>query len=231
MTHRILIVEDDPPLAEVLRYNLEGEGFETVLAADGREALLLLEEDPPDLVVLDWMLPKLSGIDVCNAMRHKPELRSVPVIMLTARGAEHDRVRGLDAGADDYVTKPFSPRELIARIRAVLRRASAVPEGEPLRAGGIVMDLDTHLVHRDDREVILAPTEFRLLKVLIERPGRVYSREQLLDLVWGRDIYVESRTVDVHIRRLRVALNADGAPDLIRTVRSAGYSLDPGNAA
>ena len=230
MTARILIVEDDPPLAEVLRYNLEGEGFRTEHAADGREALLSLEEQAPDLVVLDWMLPELSGLDVCRAMRRKVELRSVPVIMLTARGEEYDRVRGLDSGADDYITKPFSPRELIARIRAVLRRAAAVPEGEPLRAGGIVLDIETHRVHRGEREVTLAPTEFRLLKVLMERPGRVYSREQLLDLVWGRDIYVESRTVDVHIRRLRIALNAGGAPDLIRTVRSAGYSLDPANA-
>ncbi len=226
----ILVVEDEAPLAEVLRYNLEGEGFRVAVAGDGRAALEKLEESPPDLVVLDWMLPETSGLEICRTMRRRPELRSVPVIMLTAKGEETDRVRGLDAGADDYVVKPFSPKELVARVRAVLRRTKAGASGEPLRAGPIEMDLETHRVRRDGVEVALAPTEFRLLRVLLERPGRVYSREQLLDLVWGRDIYVEARTVDVHIRRLRVALNANGAKDVIRTVRSEGYSLEPEGA-
>ena len=226
----ILVVEDEAPLAEVLRYNLEGEGFRVAVAGDGRAALEKLEESPPDLVVLDWMLPEVSGLEICRTMRRRPELRSVPVIMLTAKGEETDRVRGLDAGADDYVVKPFSPKELVARVRAVLRRTKAGASGEPLRAGPIEMDLETHRVRRDGVEVALAPTEFRLLRVLLERPGRVYSREQLLDLVWGRDIYVEARTVDVHIRRLRVALNANGAKDVIRTVRSEGYSLEPEGA-
>ncbi|MSP20249.1 MAG: phosphate regulon transcriptional regulatory protein PhoB [Alphaproteobacteria bacterium] len=226
----ILVVEDEAPLAEVLRYNLEGEGFRVTVAPDGRSALEKLEEAPPDLVVLDWMLPEVSGLEICRTMRRRPALRGVPVIMLTAKGEESDRVRGLDAGADDYMAKPFSPKELIARVRAVLRRTKAGASGEPLRAGPIEMDLETHRVRRDGVEVALAPTEFRLLRVLLERPGRVYSREQLLDLVWGRDIYVEARTVDVHIRRLRVALNANGAKDVIRTVRSEGYALEPEGA-
>ncbi len=226
----ILVVEDEAPLAEVLRYNLEGEGFRVTVAPDGRTAMEKLEESPPDLVVLDWMLPEVSGLEICRTMRRRPELRDVPVIMLTAKGEEHDRVRGLDAGADDYVVKPFSPKELVARVRAVLRRTKAGAGGEPLRAGPLEMDLETHRVRRDGTEVALAPTEFRLLRVLLERPSRVYSREQLLDLVWGRDIYVEARTVDVHIRRLRVALNQNGAKDLIRTVRSEGYALEPEGA-
>ena len=227
---RILIVEDEAPLAEILRYNLEGEQFETEIARDGLEALIALDEHRPDLVVLDWMLPELSGLEVCRTMRRKPELRNIPVIMLTARGEEDDRVRGLDAGADDYIAKPFSPRELTARIRAVLRRASKRLDPEPLRAGGVEMDLEQHRVRRDGRDINLAPTEYRLLKVLMDRPGRVFSREQLLDLVWGRDIYIEPRTVDVHVRRLRKALNASGDRDLIRTVRSAGYAFEPANA-
>ena len=226
----ILVVEDEAALAEVLRYNLEGEGFNVAVAADGRTAMEKLEESPPDLVVLDWMLPEVSGLEICRTMRRRAELRDVPVIMLTAKGEEHDRVRGLDAGADDYVVKPFSPKELVARVRAVLRRTKAGASGEPLRAGPLEMDLETHRVRRDGAEVVLAPTEFRLLRVLLERPSRVYSREQLLDLVWGRDIYVEARTVDVHIRRLRVALNQNGAKDLIRTVRSEGYALEPEGA-
>ena len=226
----ILVVEDEAPLAEVLRYNLEGEGFRVTVAPDGRTAMEKLEESPPDLVVLDWMLPEVSGLEICRTVRRRPELRDVPVIMLTAKGEEHDRVRGLDAGADDYVVKPFSPKELVARVRAVLRRTKAGAGGEPLRAGPLEMDLETHRVRRDGTEVALAPTEFRLLRVLLERPSRVYSREQLLDLVWGRDIYVEARTVDVHIRRLRVALNQNGAKDLIRTVRSEGYALEPEGA-
>ena len=230
MSPRVLVVEDEPPLAELLRYNLEDEGFETEVARDGREALFALDERRPDLVVLDWMLPELSGLDVCRTVRRKPELRDIPVILLTARAEERDRVRGLDAGADDYISKPFSPRELTARIRAVLRRARMPTGREPLRAGNLEMDLESHRVRRDGREVRLAPTEFRLLKVLLERPGRVYSRAQLLDLAWGRDIHVEPRTVDVHIRRLRRALNAGGGAELIRTVRSAGYSFEPGGA-
>ncbi len=226
----ILVVEDEAALAEVLRYNLEGEGFRVTVAPDGRTAMEKLEESPPDLVVLDWMLPEVTGLEICRTMRRRPELRDVPVIMLTAKGEEHDRVRGLDAGADDYVVKPFSPKELVARVRAVLRRTKAGAGGEPLRAGPLEMDLETHRVRRDGAEVALAPTEFRLLRVLLERPSRVYSREQLLDLVWGRDIYVEARTVDVHIRRLRVALNQNGAKDLIRTVRSEGYALEPEGA-
>ena len=222
----ILVVEDEAPLAEVLRYNLEGEGFQVTVAVDGRGALQQLEETTPDLVVLDWMLPEISGLEVCRTMRRRPELRGVPVIMLTAKGEEYDRVRGLDAGADDYVVKPFSPKELIARVRAVLRRTKAGAAGEPLRAGPLEMDLESHRLHRSGVEVPLAPTEFRLLRVLMERPGRVYSREQLLDLVWGRHVEVEVRTVDVHIRRLRIALNANGATDVIRTVRSEGYSLE-----
>lgn len=227
---RILIVEDEAPLAEILRYNLEDEQFETAVARDGLEALIALDEQPPDLVVLDWMLPELSGLEVCRTMRRKPELRNIPVIMLTARSEEDDRVRGLDAGADDYLAKPFSPRELVARIRAVLRRAGNRLDAEPLCVGGVEMDLEQHRVRRGGREITLAPTEYRLLKVLMDRPGRVYSREQLLDLVWGRDIYIEPRTVDVHVRRLRKALNAVGDRDLIRTVRSAGYAFEPANA-
>ena len=222
----ILVVEDETALAEVLRYNLESEGFEVAVVHDGRAALEQIEDVPPDLVILDWMLPEMSGLDVCRTMRRRPELRDVPIIMLTAKGEEFDRVRGLDAGADDYVVKPFSPKELIARVRAVLRRTKAGAAGEPLRAGPLEMDLEAHRVRRSGGEVALAPTEFRLLRVLMERPGRVYSREQLLDLVWGRDSEVELRTVDVHVRRLRVALNANGAQDLIRTVRSEGYSLE-----
>jgi two-component system phosphate regulon response regulator PhoB len=222
----ILVVEDETALAEVLRYNLESEGFQVAIARDGRAAMEQIEDAPPDLVILDWMLPEMSGLDLCRTMRRRPELRDVPVIMLTAKGEEYDRVRGLDAGADDYVVKPFSPKELIARVRAVLRRTKAGAGGEPLRVGPLEMDLDAHRVRRDGLEVALAPTEFRLLRVLMERPGRVYSREQLLDLVWGRDSEVELRTVDVHVRRLRVSLNANDAPDLIRTVRSEGYSLE-----
>ena len=222
----ILVVEDESALAEVLRYNLESEGFKVAVAHDGRSAMEQLEDSHPDLVILDWMLPEMSGLDICRTMRRRPELRDVPVIMLTAKGEEYDRVRGLDAGADDYVVKPFSPKELIARVRAVLRRTKTGASGEPLRAGPLEMDLEAHRVRREGNEVALAPTEFRLLRVLMERPGRVYSREQLLDLVWGRDSEVELRTVDVHVRRLRVALNANGAIDLIRTVRSEGYSLE-----
>ncbi|MBL6958801.1 MAG: phosphate regulon transcriptional regulator PhoB [Rhodospirillales bacterium] len=226
MEDLILIVEDEPPQVEVLRYNLESEGFRTVVATGGEEALLLVKEEEPDLVVLDWMLPDLSGIEVCRQLKARPDSKTLPVIMLTARGEESDRVRGLDTGADDYVTKPYSPGEIIARIRAVLRRAHPERDEQLLKYADVTMDLAQHKVIRDGKSIHLGPTEFRLLKTLMERPGRVFSREQLLDRAWGRDIYVESRTVDVHIRRLRKALNVDGAPDLIRTVRGAGYAID-----
>ena len=222
----VLIVEDEPGIAEMLRYNLESAGLEAGLAVDGDEALVSIAERLPDLVLLDWMLPGTSGIEVCRQLRRKRETRNVPVIMLTARGEEADRVRGLDSGADDYVTKPFSPTELVARVRAVMRRARPATDAEHLSFSDVVMDLTTHRVQRAGRSLHLGPTEFRLLRHLMEHPGRVYSREQLLDAVWGRDVYVESRTVDVHIRRLRKALNEGGSPDIIRTVRSAGYALD-----
>lgn len=227
MKPRILIVEDETAVVTLLRYNLEREGFEVDAALDGREAMIAVDENPPDLVLLDWMLPEMSGIEVCRQLRRKPVSKSIPVIMLTARGEESDTVRGLDAGADDYVTKPFSPAELVARMHALLRRSRPVLADEKLLAADISMDLAAHRVHRSGSEIKLGPTEFRLLRHLLEYPGRVFSREQLLDAVWGRDVYVEPRTVDVHIRRLRKALNDGGRADLIRTVRSAGYALEP----
>ena len=223
---RILIVEDDPSLVELLKYNLETEGFDVSVARDGEGGLEAIDTQDPDLVVLDWMLPNMSGIEICRQMRQRTATRSTPVIMLTAKGEETDRIRGLETGADDYIVKPFSPAELTARIKAVLRRAHPEQVGNELRYKDIFMDLETHRVTREDRAVKLGPTEFRLLKTFLEKPGRVFSREQLLDKVWGRDIYVELRTVDVYIRRLRKALNDQGGTDLIRTVRSAGYSLD-----
>jgi len=226
MQPNILIVEDEPALVELLKYNLEREGFRTASAGDGEEAMLALAEGRPDVVILDWMLPFVSGIEVCRRLRRDPETRSLPIIMLTARGEESDRVRGLDVGADDYVTKPFSPSELVARVRAVLRRSRPALAEEALTYGDVVMDLAAHRVSRGDRPVHLGPTEFRLLRHLLEHPGHVFSREQLLDAVWGRDVYIEPRTVDVHVRRLRKAMNGNGDADLIRTVRSAGYALD-----
>lgn len=223
---RILIVEDDPSLVELLRYNLETEGFDVCVARDGDGGMEAINAEDPDLVVLDWMLPNMSGIEICRQMRQRTATRSTPVIMLTAKGEESDRVRGLETGADDYIVKPFSPAELTARIKAVLRRAQPETAGDSLNYEDIAMDLETHRVMRSGRAVKLGPTEFRLLRTLLEKPGRVFSREQLLDRVWGRDIYVELRTVDVHIRRLRKALNGPDETDLIRTVRSAGYSLD-----
>jgi two-component system, OmpR family, phosphate regulon response regulator PhoB len=222
----ILLVEDEAALVALLRYNLEREGFAVLEAPDGDEALLQAREQKPDLILLDWMLPLVSGIEVCRQLRRHPETRAIPIIMLTARGEEGDKLRGLDSGADDYVTKPFSPSELIARIRAVLRRARPAPADEVLRYGDVIMDLAAHRVRRNGRELHLGPTEFRLLRFFLENPGRVFTREQLLDRVWGRDIYVEPRTVDVHIRRLRKAINGPKERDLIRTVRSAGYALD-----
>lgn len=226
MNPRILLVEDDANLVELIRYNLEKENFEVLVTADGEEALVLAEEERPDVVVLDWMIASLSGIEVCRRLRRSPQTASLPIIMLTARAEEGDRVRGLETGADDYVTKPFSPRELVARLRALLRRLRPALSGGTLDYAGIVMDTTAHKVTRDGVPVQLGPTEFRLLRHFLEHPGRVFSREQLLDAVWGRDVYVEQRTVDVHIRRLRKALNGEDLPDLIRTVRSAGYSLD-----
>jgi len=226
MSSRVLIIEDDPSIVEMLRYNLEKAGFDPLVAMDGEEGVMMVEEEAPDLVVLDWMLPLMSGIEVCRRIRRRPESKDLPIIMLTAKGEETDRVRGLESGADDYVVKPFSPSEMMARIRAVLRRAKPSLSEETLEYSGIIMDLAAHRVTRDGDPVKLGPTEYRLLKVFLERPGRVFSREQLLDMAWGRDIHVEPRTVDVHIRRLRKALNEGERMDLLRTVRSAGYALD-----
>jgi two-component system phosphate regulon response regulator PhoB len=227
VTPHILVVEDEDALSTLLQYNLEKEGYEVVVAADGEEALTLVSEKLPDLVVLDWMLPKVSGIEVCRRLRQRSESRNVPIIMLTARGEESDRIRGLDTGADDYVVKPFAMSELSARIRAVLRRLRPGLAEDRVRCGDLVIDRVAHRVKRSGKEIHLGPTEFRLLDYLMQHPGRVFSREQLLDAVWGSDVYVEARTVDVHIGRLRKALNRDEVEtDPIRTVRSAGYSLD-----
>ena len=226
MTPNILVVEDEDSLATLLQYNLEKEGYQVSVAGDGEEALMQVDERLPDLVVLDWMLPKVSGIEVCRRLRQRSETRNVPIIMLTARSEESDRVRGLDTGADDYLSKPFSMTELAARIRAVLRRLRPGLAEDRVRYGDIVVDRVAHRVKRGGKEIHLGPTEFRLLDYLIQHPGRVFSREQLLDAVWGSDVYVEARTVDVHVGRLRKALNAADGADPIRTVRSAGYSLD-----
>ena len=230
MNPLVMVVEDEAPISTLLKYNLEKEGYRVCEAEDGEEALVVAAERKPDLILLDWMLPLLSGIEVCRRLRRMPSARSTPIIILTARGEEGDKVRGLNSGADDYVTKPFSPSELMARVRAVLRRARPATDAEELKRDDLVMDLAAHRVRRNGREIHLGPTEFRLLRYLLEHPGRVFSREQLLDAVWGSDVYVEPRTVDVHIRRLRKAINADDERDLIRTVRSAGYSLE-GEAA
>lgn len=226
MKPSVLIVEDEASLSTLLHYNLEREGYRVAEAHDGDEALLKLDETQPDLILLDWMLPHISGIELCRRIRSRPESRNVPVIMLTARGEEADRIRGLDTGADDYIVKPFSMTELLARIRAVMRRIRPALAGDVVTWGDLSVDRTAHRVRRGDRDVHLGPTEFRLLDHLIQHPGRVFSREQLLDAVWGSDVYVEARTVDVHVGRLRKALNVDGEPDPIRTVRSAGYALD-----
>lgn len=218
----VLVVEDEPAQREVLAYNLEAEGFEVAKAGNGEEALLLVEEAPPDVIVLDWMLPNVSGIEVCRRLKSRPETRGLPIIMLSARAEEVDRVRGLETGADDYVVKPYSVVELMARVRAQLRRTRPASMGEVLEFDDIRLDAETHRVSRGGHELKLGPTEFRLLATLMEKPGRVFTREQLLDRVWGREIYIDTRTVDVHVGRLRKAL---GSPDPVRTVRGAGYAL------
>ena len=222
----ILIVEDEPPLVEMLKYNFESAGFRTSVATDGQEALFQAEELTPDLILLDWMLPEYSGIEICRKLRDRDATKSVPIIMLTARSEEDDRILGLNSGADDYVVKPFSPKELVARVQATLRRSQPGFAEDKLVYADLTMDLDAHKVFRSEMPIHLGPTEYRLLQVFMQRPSRVFSREQLLDRVWGRDIYVEERTVDVHIRRLRKALNENDRPDIIRTVRGSGYSLD-----
>lgn len=226
MSDLILIVEDEAAQAEMLRYNLEQAGCRTVVAATGTEALEAVELHRPDLAIIDWMLPERSGIEICRHLRSMPETRRLPIIMLTARGEESDRVLGLDSGADDYVVKPFSPREVVARVRALLRRAKPDDGQGLLTLGDVVLDSLAHQVSRAGQTLHLGPTEYELLKVLMEKPGRVYSRESLLDRVWGMDIHVEARTVDVHIARLRKSLNAAGGADLIRTVRGSGYAID-----
>ena len=222
----VLVVEDEAPLATMLRYNLEKQGFRVEEAGDGEEALTRIDEVKPDLVLLDWMLPVMSGIEVCRQIRRRSGSRDLPVIMVTARTEEQDAVRGLNTGADDYVTKPFSMDGLLARMRALLRRAGSMPAKGRLEFHDVSMDLATHRVQRNGRFLHLGPTEFRLLEFLLAHPRRVFSREELLDAVWGPDIHVEPRTVDVHIRRLRKSINGPGERDLVRTVRSAGYALD-----
>jgi two-component system phosphate regulon response regulator PhoB len=223
---RLLLVEDDRALADLLMWHFSREGYDIERTADGDEALLLAEERTPDLVILDWMIEGVTGIEVCRRLRRRSSTAQVPIIMLTARGEESDRIRGLETGADDYVTKPFSPRELLARVGAVLRRVRPALAGEQLAYADIEMDLEAHRVRRAGRPVQLGPTEFRLLRHFLESPGRVFSRERLLYAVWSHDPDIDERTVDVHVRRLRKALNEGGLPDVIRTVRSAGYSLD-----
>jgi two-component system phosphate regulon response regulator PhoB len=226
MTATILIVEDEADLAEMMRYNFEAEGFRVATTASGDEAADYLRTTIPDLILLDWMLPGLSGIELCRRWRAKPETARVPIIMLTARGEEEERVRGLATGADDYVVKPFSLPELQARINALLRRTDPQLVTTLLKAGDLELDRQSHRVRRSGREVHLGPTEYRLLEYLMRHPGRVYSREQLLDGVWGNDVYVDERTVDVHVGRLRKAINRGRNPDPIRTVRGAGYAFD-----
>lgn len=222
---RVLVVEDEPAQREVLAYNLEAEGFGVSRAENGEEALILVEEDMPDIIVLDWMMPNLSGIEVCRRLKMKAETRGIPVIMLSARSEEVDRVRGLETGADDYVIKPYSVLELMARVRSQLRRVRPSTVGQILEYDDILLDAESHKVSRAGVPLKLGPTEFRLLSTFMEKPGRVWSREQLLDRVWGRDIYVDTRTVDVHIGRLRKALTQHGGSDPVRTVRGAGYAL------
>ena len=222
----VLIAEDEPAQAEVLKYHLEAAGFGVRVASDGADALVQIDETPPDFLVLDWMMPEVSGIEICRRLRRTDEGRRLPILMVTARGEEDDRVRGLDVGADDYMVKPFSPTELIARINAIRRRTNPESVTEKLEFADVVLDLASRKVRRGGDLIRLAPTEFRILQALIERPGRVLSRSQIIDLAWGVNIYIEDRTVDVHIRRLRAALGNSDKPNLIRTVRGFGYALD-----
>lgn len=221
----VLVVEDENAQREVLQYNLEAEGFEVVVADNGEDALLLVQEEQPDLLVLDWMLPRVSGIEVCRQVKADPATRGIPIIMLSARSEETDRVRGLETGADDYVVKPYSVVELMARLRTQLRRTRPSTMGERLSFGDIILDAAEHRVFRAGQPLHLGPTEFRLLSTLMEKPGRVWTREQLLDRVWGRDIYVDTRTIDVHVGRLRKALMTNGGDNPVRTVRGTGYAL------
>tara|TARA_E500000331_G_C17206250_1_gene691529 strand:- start:237 stop:926 length:690 start_codon:yes stop_codon:yes gene_type:complete len=222
---KILVVEDEPSQREVLAYNLKAEGFLVISTDNGEDALLLVEEEEPDLILLDWMMPNLSGIEVCRRLKSCNETRAIPIVMVSARSEEMDKVRGLEIGADDYLVKPYSVIELIARLRTQLRRTRAATIGETLHFQDIILDPETHKVFRDEAQLKLGPTEFRLLRTMMEKPGRVWSRDQLLDRVWGRDIYVDTRTVDVHIGRLRKALLKHGGTDPLRTVRGAGYAL------
>jgi two-component system phosphate regulon response regulator PhoB len=222
----VLIVEDEAALMTMLRYNLEKQGFRVEEAGDGEEALSRINELKPDMVLLDWMLPHLSGIEVCRQIRRRPATRELPVIMITARSEDQDAVRGLNTGADDYVTKPFSTEALVARMRALMRRSNTVPAKGELRFHDITLDLAAHRITRNGRQLHLGPTEYRLMEFLMQRPRRVFSREELLDAIWGPSIHVEPRTVDVHIRRLRKAINAPDELDVVRTVRAAGYALD-----
>jgi len=221
----VLIVEDEPAQREVLAYNLEAEGFRTSKAEDGEQGLLFVDEEAPDVIVLDWMLPNVSGIEVCRQLKMRPDTRAIPIIMLSARSEEVDKVRGLETGADDYVVKPYAVAELMARVRTQLRRVRPSTVGQVLEFDDISLDAETHRVSRGGQDLKLGPTEFRLLSTFMEKPGRVWSREQLLDRVWGRDIYVDTRTVDVHIGRLRKILTQNGGDDPVRTVRGAGYAL------
>jgi len=223
---KIMVVEDEEPLCVLLRYNLEAEGYQVEVITRGDEAELRLQENVPDLLVLDWMIPAVSGIELCRRLRMRPETERLPIIMLTARGEESDRVRGLSTGADDYLVKPFSTPEFIARIRALLRRAKPEVLSTVLKVGDIVLDREAHRVYRKKSEIKLGPTEFRLLEFMMQHPGRVFSRSQLLDNVWGETIYIDERTVDVHVGRLRKAVNTARMPDVIRTIRGAGYAIN-----
>ena len=226
LKHKVLIIEDETAQMELLAYNLEQEQYQVIKAADGEEGLLLAEENNPDLIILDWMLPKLSGIEACRQLKRGKNIKNIPVIMLTARGEENDKVRGLDIGADDYMVKPYSVAELLARTRALIRRNSSMSTGQIIEYGDIIFDPEKFKVSRNGIALNVGPTEFRLLSVFLSRPGRVWSRDQLLEKVWEHDLDIDLRTVDVHVGRLRKALRQEGKPDPIRTVRSAGYSLD-----
>lgn len=223
---KVLIVEDEPAQMELLTYNLKSEGYDIISASDGEEGCLLAEEQTPDLIILDWMLPKLSGIEVCRQLKRRTHTKEIPIMMLTARGEESDKVRGLDIGADDYIVKPYSVAELLARARAMIRRSNPAAAGQTIEYGDLIFDPEKFKLTRNEKSIKLGPTEFRLLTVFISRPGRVWSRDQLLERVWEHDLDIDHRTVDVHIGRLRKALHQEGKVDLIRTVRSAGYSLE-----